>query len=334
MARSHLSVWAAAFAAAAGVAMAATPPRKRPPMPRITRPVLFNTPEADRIMAALQVFPPDNPWNEDISRRPVHPNSARIIAACNPHRWLWFNLDMGYVIVPPNQKKVPVKITAYPDESDKGPFPIPDNAPIEGWPIEGGDLATLQRQGKGDRHVIVVDPINGLLYELFAAYRRNGHWEAAQASVFNLRSNKLRPAGWTSADAAGLPIFPAAVRFEECERGMVEHAMRVTFRRTRRKYVYPARHYASRHTNPNYPRMGERLRLRRDFDTSGFSKHPRAILEGLKKYGMFCADNGMDWLISITPDRRLKNLEELKRVRGRDFEVIVATGPNEGPRAK
>lgn len=319
-----------------GIALgfAAAAERKRPPMPEITKPVLFNTPEADRIVEALQVFPPDNPWNEDISERPVHPNSKNIIASCNFRRkYLHYNLDMGFVIVPPNQKKVEVKITAYPGESDKGPFPIPDNAPIEGWPIYGGDLEKLQREGRGDRHVIVVDPINAMLYELYAAYKRDTGWEAAQASVFDLKSNKTRPAGWTSADAAGLPIFPAVVRYDECERGMVEHAMRVTFTRTRREYVWPATHYASRHTNPNFPRMGERFRLRKDFDTSGFSKHPKAILDGLKKYGMFCADNGLDWLISIAPDPRLKNLDELRKVQGTDFEVIIPTGPNEGPRA-
>ncbi|MBM4031427.1 MAG: hypothetical protein FJ291_06520 [Planctomycetes bacterium] len=318
-----------------GAAPAPAAPRKRPPTPEITKPVLFNTPEADRIMEALQVFPPDNPWNEDISQRPVHPNSKNIIASCNfRRRYLHYNLDMGFIIVPPNQKKVDVKITAYPGESDKVPMPIPDNAPIEGWPIHGGELEKLQREGRGDRHVLVVDPVNRMLYELFAAYRKDTGWEAAQSSVFDLKSNKTRPDGWTSADAAGLPIFPAAVRFEECERGIVEHAVRVTFTRTRREYVYPATHFASRHTNPNFPRMGERLRLRKDFDTSGFSKHPKAILEGLKKYGMFCADNGLDWLISIAPDSRLKNLDELRRAQGTDFEVIVPTGPAEGPRAR
>lgn len=326
---------AAIAPALAAAPAAAAPPRKRPKMPEITRPVMFDTPEADRIIEALQIFPPDNPWNEDISRRPVHPNSKNIIASCNAERWVWFNLDMGYIIVPPSHKRVDVKITAYPGESDKGPFPIPDNAPIEGWPIHGGSLEDYQRKKENsDRHALVVDPVNRMLYEFYAARKTDAGWEAAQASVFDLKSNKLRPDGWTSSDAAGLPVFPAAIRYEECERGMVEHAMRVTFRRTRREYVYPATHLASRHTDPNFPRMGERLRLRKDFDTSGFSKHPRAILEGLKRYGMYCADNGMDWLISIAPDRRLKNLEELKRVKGKDFEVIVPTGPNEGPRAK
>jgi len=315
-------------------AAAPSVPRKRPKMPDIKHPVMFNTPEADRIMEALQVFPPDNPWNEDISKRPVHPNSQNILASCNPNRWLWFNLDMGYIIVPPNQKRVDLKVLAYPGESDKGPYPIPDNAPVEGYPLDGKTLDQAQHNSRGDRHVLVVDAWNGMLYEFFTTHKGAGGWEADQASIFDLKSNKLRPNGWTSADAAGLPIFPAAIRFEECERGLVEHAMRVTFRRTRREFVYPATHYASSRTDPNLPRMGERLRLRKDFDTSGFSKHPKAILDGMKKYGVFCADNGMDWLISVAPDSRLKNLDELKKVRGRDFEVIVPTGPNEGPRAR
>ena len=320
--------------AALAAALPAATPRPRPKMPEITQPVMFNTPEADRIMAALQVFPPDSPWNEDISQRPLHPNSAGIIAATNPNRWLWFNLDMGFIIAPPNQKRVPVKITAYPGESDKGPFPIPDNVPIEGWPIYGGNLEDYQRKKENaDRHALVVDAANGVLYEFYSARKTDAGWEAAQASIFDLKSNELRPAGWTSSDAAGLPVVPAAIRYEECERGLVEHAIRVTVRKTRREYVYPATHFASRHTNPDYPRMGERLRLRKDFDTSGFSKHPKAILEGMKKYGMFVADNGMDWLVSIAPDARLKNLDELKRVKGKDFEVILPTGPNEGPRA-
>lgn len=309
--------------------------RPLPAMPRITKPVLFNTPEADRILEALQVFPADNPWNEDISGRPLHRNSKNMIASIGADRPLWYNLDMGFVLIPPGQKRVPVKVTAYPGESDKGPMPIPDNAPIEGWPLWAkGSLEQIQRKGKGDRHVLVVDPVNRMLYELFAARRTDTGWEAAQASTFDLKTNKLRPADWTSADAAGLPIFPAAVRYDECKRGMVEHALRVTVRKTRRAYVYPARHYASRHKNPNYPRMGERIRLRKGYDVSGFHPHVQAILKGLKKYGMFVADNGLDWRISIAPDKRIKGLDQLNRVKGRDFEVIAPTGPNEGPRAR
>jgi hypothetical protein len=308
--------------------------RPLPAMPAIREPVMFNTPEADKILAAMQVFPADNAWNEDISRRPAHPNSKNIIASAGAEKPLLYNLDMSFIIVPPDQKKVPVKLVSYPDESDSGPYPLPDNAPIEDWPLNGKKLEVIQREGKGDRHVIVVDPVNARLYELYNGRKTDTGWQAAQSSTFDLRSNKLRPDGWTSTDAAGLPIFPAVIRFDELERGMVEHAMRFTVRNTRRAYVYPATHFASRKTDENLPRMGERYRLRQDFDTTGFSPHARAILKGLQKYGMFMADNGGDWRLSVAPDSRIKGLEELRKVRGKDFEVIVPTGPDEGPRAR
>ncbi len=314
--------------------------RHRPAMPKITHPVLFGTPEADRILSALQVFPPDNPWNQDISAMPVHANSTRIIASIGANKNLGYNLDMNFVIVPPDQTRIPVKILQYPADSDPGPFPVPDNAPIENWPLArnedvqalprpGQTLDDLQRHGRGDRHLLIVDPVNGKLHEFWQARRTDAGWEAANAATFDLRTGALRPEGWTSADAAGLPIFPASVRFDECERGLVEHAMRFTVRRSQRAYVLPATHFASRFSDANLPRMGERLRLRRDFDTSRFPPHARAILEGLKKYGMFVADNGQDWLMSISPDARLKGLETLERVKGSDFEV-VATGAHSG----
>lgn len=312
-------------------------------LPQLTTPVLFNTAEADQILASLQVFPLDNPWNEDISDRPVHPDSAAIIRSIGADKPLGYNLDMNFVLVPPNQPRVPVRVTAYPEESDPGPFPIPPNAPIENWPLSrnedvralpnpGVTLEQFQREGTGDRHLIVVDPVERKLHEFWQARRTETGWEASQASTFDLGSNRMRPEGWTSADAAGLPIFPAIVRYDEADRGLVRHAMRVTVRRSRREYVYPARHFASTHADRDLPRMGERLRLRRDFDTSGFPPHARAILEGLKRYGMFVADNGGDWLMSIAPDARLQGLESLARVKGSDFEVIVPTGPTEGPR--
>jgi hypothetical protein len=277
----------------AGVAQNARE-RQRPPMPAIAQSVLFGTPEADRILSALQVFPPDNPWNQDISGLPVQADSARIIATIGAEKHLGYNLDMNFVIVPPNQKRVPVKILLYPAESDPGPFPVPENAPIENWPLArnedtratarpGQPLEDIQRHGSGDRHLLIVDPANGKLYELGEARKTDAGWEAGTAATFDLRTGALRPAGWTSADAAGLPIFPATVRYDECERGLVEHAMRFTVRRSRRAYVLPATHFASRNTDPDLPRMGERLRLRQDFDTSGFPPHARAILEGLKK---------------------------------------------------
>jgi hypothetical protein len=306
----------------------------RPKMPEITRPVMFNTPQADKILAGLQVFPPDNPWNEDISGRPVHPASKKMIAGIGADKRLAYNRDMGFILVPPDQKKVALRLLAYPDESDRGPYPIPDNAPIEGWPLD--DRRTLDESQRGkedaDRHVLVVDPGNRMLYEFWQGRKVAGGWQASCAAIFDLSSNKLRSDGWTSADAAGLPIFPAVVRYDECERGLVEHAMRFTVRRTRRAYVYPATHYASRLTDETLPRMGERFRLRQDFDVSGFSPHVRAILKGLKKYGMLVADNGGDWRLSAAPDERIKGLDELRRLKGSDFEVIVPTGPNERPR--
>lgn len=304
-------------------------------MPAIDKPVMFDTPEADAILAALEVFPPDNPWNIPVEDWPLHPDSKAMVASIGADKPLRYNPDMGFVLVPPNQAKVEVRVTGYPAESDKGPFPVPDGMPIEGWPAaykrdpkyRGLTLDDVQRNklnAEGDRHGIVVDPVNRKLYEFFVARKTDRGWEAAQASVFDLASNKLRPDGWTSADAAGLPIFPAVVRYDELKRGRVEHALRVTVRRSRRAYVYPATHYASRLTDPNLPRMGERLRLRKDFDTSGFSPEVRTILEGLKKYGMFVADNGIEWAISVTPDERIPDLHrELRKVKGSDFEVVT-----------
>jgi hypothetical protein len=306
----------------------------RPPKPLISRPVMFNTPEADFILTALDVFPPDNAWNQDISKRAVHPNSRNLIASVGAGKGLAYNLDMGFILVPPDQKRVPVRLTGYPDESDPGPYPVPDNAPIEGWPSDGQALETIQRVGEGDRHMLVVDPVNMKLFEFYTARKTDSGWTAAQASIFDLKSNKLRPDGWTSTDAAGLPIFPAVVRFDELERGIVEHAMRFTIRNSRRAYVHPATHFASRKTDVNLPRMGERFRLRQDFDIAGFSPHTQAILKGLKKYGMFVADNGGDWRISVAPDGRIKGLDELRRVKGKDFEVVQPTGANQRPRAR
>jgi hypothetical protein len=315
------------------------PPRKNhegrdlPPTPPVTRPVLFNTPEADAVLSSLQVFPKDNAWNEDISERPVDPDSDKIIETIGKNLRFRWNRDMSFILVPPDQPKVPLAIAAR-EESDPGPYPIPENAPLEDWPLSGVPLDRLQREGEGDRHMIVVDPAAMKLYELFSAFRTPSGWRADSAALFDLRSNALRPDGWTSADAAGLPIFPAIVRYDEVARGMVEHALRVTFRRTRRAYVYPATHYASRLKDPHLPRMGERLRLKKEVDISRFPPHVQAILRGLKKYGMIVADNGLDWSISTAPDSRIEGLESLddKALRGHHFEVIVPTGPTEGPR--
>jgi hypothetical protein len=324
-------VLALGVAAAAAFALAAA--RPRPAMPKITKPVMFDTKEADKIVEALQVFPPDNPWNQDISGMPLHKDSAKMVASIGGDKALQYNLDMGFIIVPADQKLVEVKILDYPAESDPGPFPLPDNAPIENWPLTrnenskalpkpGQTLEQFQREAEGDRHIILVDPGNGKIHEFWQAKRTDAGWQASNAATFNLRTGALRPERWTSSDAAGLPVFPAVVRYDECARGMVEHAMRFTIRRTRRSYVLPATHWASARKELDLPRMGERFRLRKDFDVSGFSPHVQAILKGLKTYGMFVADNGSDWWMSIAPDRRLQGLEELHRVKGADFEVV------------
>jgi hypothetical protein len=241
---------------------------------------------------------------------------------------------MNFVLVPADQLRVNVKITGYSAESDPGPFPIPDNLPIEGWPVadradhnsRGETLNEVQRDihhRGGDRHAIVVDPTAGRLYEFYTARKTSAGWEAAQASIFDLKTNQPRPDGWTSTDAAGLPIFPSIVRYDELKRGTIRHALRVTVTRSRRAYVYPARHYASRNNDPDLPRMGERIRLRNDFDTSTFSPDVKTILSALKRHGMFVADNGLDWALSVAPDERIGNLhEELRRVKGEVFEVV------------
>lgn len=305
-------------------------------LPPIKEPILFNTTEADAVVAAMQVFPPDNPWNADVSQWPRHPDSDVIVASIGKDKPLRYNTDMAFVLVPPTHKTIALAVVEYPDESDKGPYPVPDNLPIEGWPANYSrdladkklTLADVQRDKLGlggDRHAIVVDPAAGMLYEFFGTKRTDDGWQASCAAIFDLKTNKLRPDGWTSADAAGLPIFPAIIRADELKAGMVNHAMRVTVRNTRNAYVHPATHYASRKTDKHLPRMGERLRLKADYDISGFSPPVQAILKGLKKHGMFVADNGIEWALSCAPDERIPVLhEELRKVKGEAFEVVVA----------
>lgn len=268
-------------------------------------------------------FPADNPWNQDISQEPVDPNSATLIAACgirNLHpdfgtTWNGAPNGIPYVVVSGSQARVPVTFT-YADESDPGPYPIPPNPPIEGGP-----------SGTGDRHILIIDRDNWRLYELFDAHPVNGgaSWRAGSGAIFDLSSNALRPAGWTSADAAGLPIFPGLVRYDEAvEQGEIRHALRFTCPTTRRAYVHPARHWASNRTDPNLPPMGMRVRLRADFDVSGFPPEVQAILNALKRYGMFLADNGSAWYISGAPDPRWNddNLGRLKGISSENFEVV------------
>jgi hypothetical protein len=277
------------------------------------------------------VFPPDNPWNTPIDTAPLHSNSANFIASIGTGTGLhpdfgtvWAGAPNGipYVAVPGTQPRVDVTFD-YADESDLGPYPIPPDAPIEGGP-----------SGDGDRHVLVIDRDNCVLYELFSAYPvAGGAWEAGSGAIFNLRSNALRTDGWTSADAAGLPIFPGLVRYDEVmEEGVIDHALRFTVSSTQRGYIHPATHYASSDTDPNLPPMGLRVRLRGDFDISGFPAPVQVILTAMKRYGMFVADNGSDWFISGAPDPRWSDddLSAINGVHGSDFEV-VDTGPILGP---
>jgi hypothetical protein len=272
-----------------------------------------------------QLFPPDNPWNQDISAAEVDPNSDNLIASIGLNVGL--HPDFGtvyngapngipYIVVAGNQPMVPITFTAYGDESDPGPYPVPANAPIEGGP-----------SSSGDRHVLVIDRDNWKLYELGYAFPVNGgaRWNANCGAIFDLNSNALRPAGWTSADAAGLPIFPGLVRYDEVyELGEIRHAVRFTAQRTRRAYVHPARHFASSDTSPNRPPMGMRVRLKAGFNISTFSPRMQVILRALKKYGMILADNGSNWFISGAPDPRWDDdeLNTLKSIKGSNFEVV------------
>ena len=274
-----------------------------------------------------RVFPRSNHWNKRVDRLPVARNSRTIINSIGANIGLHPDFGSGryegrpigipYTTVPRNQRRVRVRFE-YADESDRGRYPIPRNAPVEGG-----------RSSDGDRHVIVVDRSRCKLYELFAAYPVNGgrSWRAGSGAIWSLRSNRLRPRGWTSADAAGLPILPGLARHDEVRRGSINHALRFTVSRTRRAYVYPARHFASNLTSRNLPPMGLRVRLKRSVDISRFPRQPRIILRALKRYGMIVADNGSDWYISGAPNRRWNNdaLHRLGEIEGRHFEVVDTT---------
>ncbi|MBC7981223.1 MAG: hypothetical protein H7Y36_11735, partial [Armatimonadetes bacterium] len=219
-------------------------------LPPLSTPLLFNTPEADAILSTLEVFPADNAWNQVVKDWPLHPDSKKIVASVGNDNPLRYNPDMAFVLVPPNQKKIPIQLGEFAEESDPGPYPVPDNVPIEGWPAyyKRGEHAAIsledvQRDSLnlgGDRHAIVVDPVNRTLWEFYALKRTGDGWHAGQASFFDLKSNQSRPLGWTSSDAAGLPIFPAIIRFDELKRGSIRHALRVTVRKSRNAFVAPA----------------------------------------------------------------------------------------------
>lgn len=279
-------------------------------------------------------FPADNPWNTDISGMPVDPNSANLIASIGVGTGLHPDFGAGlyngapigipYLVVSGSEARLPINYTAYGDESDPGPFPIPVNAPIEGG-----------SQSTGDRHVLVIDRDNNRLYEIGNAYPQANAWDASGGALFHLDSNTVRPggqAGWTSADAAGLPIFPGLARYDEAMLGAggIRHALRFTAVRTRRAYVPPATHYASSNTSVNVPPMGMRVRLKASYQIpDSFSTETKALLQAMKTYGLILADNGSNWFISGAPDDRWNNdrlLTELRQVTGSQFEVVRMDG--------
>ena len=279
----------------------------------------FNEPGEGISPGNLQVFPKDNAWNTDISNEAVDPNSNNIISSIgnniNLHPdfgTVWENAPIGipYNLVGKNQKMKTISFQ-YSSESDPGPYPVPDNALIESG---------------SDRHLLVIDTANLKLYELFNALRdNNNNWKAGSGAIFDLTSNVLRHDYWTSADAAGLPIFPGLVRYDEVvEKGVINHALRFTVNDTRNAFIHPATHAASNSSNVNFPPMGMRVRLKAGFNITGFSPHIQVILKALKKYGMFVADNGSNWYITGSPDSRWNDdeLGELKTIKGNNFEVV------------
>jgi opacity protein-like surface antigen len=268
------------------------------------------------------IFPATNAWNQRVDALPVAENSAQMIQSIGLGTGLHPDFGSGlyngqpigipYDVVSKRTKRSRATFT-YADESDKGPYPIPTSVHIEGG-----------RASTGDRHALLIDKDACKLYELGALYPKGGGWNAGAGAIWNLRLNALRPAGWTSADAAGLPIFPGLARYDEVARGVINHALRFTAARTRRQYVYPARHYASSSDDPALPPMGLRVRLKASVDISSFPKQSRIVLQALKTYGMLLADNGSNWYISGAPNPKWSNddLHSLGRITGSMFEVV------------
>ena len=322
MRRRALAVGVAAMMLSAGVAVAA--------ITSIDEPATVSE-RADRVARAgpsvggCRVFPSDNAWNERIDTAPLRADSDAIIATIQSIGGTRLHPDFGenprygipYVVVGPDQAEVPIGYQAYGDESDPGPFPIPLDAPVEGGP-----------GASGDRHVLVVRSGTCELFELYRAFRAGAGWQADSGARFDLASNALRPLGWTSADAAGLPILPGLVRYDEVAQGSIDHAIRVTFSRTRNAYILPATHFASSRSDPTLPPMGLRLRLKASFDLESLSGQARVIAEAMQRYGLIVADNGSNWFFQGAPSPFWSDgeLGQLKSVSGDWFEV-VDTGP-------
>jgi hypothetical protein len=310
--------------------------RSQPLYYRVMRKLLAQRkPSPPLAPSGCPIFPANNVWNTPIMNLPVHPLSEKFSETMGADTPLHpdFGTEMysgiPFTLVDGRQPKVPIKFTDGEPESDPGPYPIPLDAPIEGSSVG---------ENQGDRHVIVVDIAQCKLYELFGAVpQRDGSWRAGSGAKFDLRSNLLRPAGWTSADAAGLPILPGLIRYEEVAAGEIRHAIRFTTPRTRGAWVWPARHRASPRTEPWFPPMGQRFRLRADFDTRGFSPEMQVILRAFKLYGLILSDNGAAWYVTGAPDSRWKARalrDEFARVRGGDFIAVdvkpMMVDPNSG----
>jgi hypothetical protein len=311
MAVAAVAAWAASSSAALG------------PYPDLGGCPAFPAPPAG-LPANAPSLPNESAWNQDISKAPLAPNSAATIAYIDSHGGDHLHPDFGspraygfpYSVVGAGQRELSIHYTAYGDESDPGPFPVPKSAPVEGG-----------NRSDGDRHVLVVDRSSCTLFELYRAFfkRKGGaHWNADSGARWDLRSTALRPDSWTSADAAGLPIFPGLIRYDEVATGHLEHAIRVTFDSTRDAWIHPASHCAGDTTNPSAPAMGTRLRLEPSYGLAGFSGAARTIAEALEHYGLIVADNGSSWYFGGSSDRRWNdgNLDQLKRIPGSAFQVV------------
>jgi hypothetical protein len=279
-------------------------------------------------IAGCPVYPADNAWNQRVDRLPVARNSATLIASIGLDRPVHADFGAGsfdgetigipYVVVRGSRVPHVRPHFLYGDESDRGPYPLPLDAPIEGG-----------RNAGGDRHVIVVDRETCRLYELFDAHPHGVHaWSAGSGATWSLRSDRLRPSGWTSADAAGLPIFPGLARWDEVAAGAIRHALRFTAPRTRDAFVYPARHSAGDGSSPALPPMGLRVRLKRGVSLRGLPRQARVVAQAMKTYGLLLADNGSPWFVSGASDRHWSNddLHALGRLHGSDFEVVDTSG--------
>jgi hypothetical protein len=310
--------------AVVGVAsVLASPVRALGPYPDLGSCQAFPDPPAS-LSPRAPSLPNQAAWNQDVSKAPRDPRSAAYISYIDSHGGDRLHPDFGsprpygfpFAVVGPGQRPLPVHYTAYGDESDPGPFPIPAGAPVEGG-----------NHSDGDRHVLAVDRASCTLYELYRAFyvpKPRPHWNADSGVAWDLDSTALRPDGWTSADAAGLPIFPGLVRYDEVAAGRLEHAIRVTFDSTRNAYVHPATHCAGDTASAAAPPMGLRLRLKAGYGLGGFGGPARTIAEAMKRYGLIVADNGSNWYFGGSSDRRWddQNLDQLKRIPGSAFEVV------------